>query len=383
VCALRALYSLRAICLKDELFNADRVQYLAKLFRASNASFDDSGFVKATLQKLTTLELKERIVHIASTLESFLPTHFPTAAKSIVAALPPPLDPTRTDGDFGNFIFAPLGEFVVRNGLAKKHLRLSLKTLKAITQRFSMEDSMRAFINEHTFETLAELARWSADSNYHVRRLVSEATRPLLPWSGRINIDVTAPLPLLDTLHADPTRYVTRSVANHLNDVAKSHPSLVIKTLARWKKQDKQAAAELQWMSKHALRTLVKQGHKDALEFLGFPVNPKIEIGDFSIKAPHIHAGSALEFSVTITAQRSALLVVDYVIDFRKRDGSLVPKVFKLKQIQLDKDATITLQKRHPLRADATTYRLYPGIHHLALQINGKSFGQLSFDVRL
>ncbi|PHS10301.1 MAG: hypothetical protein COA78_11495, partial [Blastopirellula sp.] len=171
--------------LKDQLFNKNRVAYLADLFHAADTQFDSAGFVRDTMKQLKRLELKERIVHITGVLENYLATNFKDAAKQIAAALPAPLDPTKTDDDFGDFIFAPLGEFVVRNGLEKKHLKLSLKTLKAITQRFSMEDAIRAFINTHPDETLGELEKWSTDKNYHVRRLVSEGTRPLLPWSGR------------------------------------------------------------------------------------------------------------------------------------------------------------------------------------------------------
>ena len=129
--------------LKDHLFNAERVQYLADRFHTANSSFDKSGFVRDTMQQLPQLELKARIVHIATSLERYLDDDFRVAAKQIVAALPQPLDPTGTDDDFGDFIFAPLDEFEVRNGLSKKHARISLKTLKEITQRFSMEDAIR------------------------------------------------------------------------------------------------------------------------------------------------------------------------------------------------------------------------------------------------
>ena len=42
---------------------------------------------------------------------------------------------------------------------------------------------------------MAELQKWATDKNYHVRRLVSEGTRPRLPWSGRLSLDAAAPLP--------------------------------------------------------------------------------------------------------------------------------------------------------------------------------------------
>ncbi len=365
--------------LKDQLFNKNRVEYLAKLFYTSDDGFNASGFVRDTMRKLKQLELKERIIHIANTLEIYLAADYRIAANQIVSALPPPLDPTKTDNDFGDFIFTPLGEFVVRNGLAKKHLTLSLETLKALTQRISMEDAIRAFINTHTKETLGELAKWSTDKNYHIRRLVSEGTRPLLPWSKRLSIDVITPLPLLDTLHDDPTRFVTRSVSNHLNDIAKTQPKLVLDALKRWRQKGNQEESELHWMSKHALRTLVKHGNSQALQFLGFKPNPKIEVAGFAIKSSEIKTGQAIEFSFTVTAMRDETLMIDYVIDFVKANGSWSPRVHKLKQLSISKGKSATVSKRHLLRANATTYTLYPGTHHVTLQINGKPFGTQSF----
>ncbi|MCA9008521.1 MAG: DNA alkylation repair protein [Planctomycetaceae bacterium] len=368
--------------LKDHLFNQDRVRYLAELFRTADSSFDAARFRRAVMKRLLKLELKERIVHIAATLEDYLDRDFRQAAQQITAALPPPLDPANTDDDFGDFIFAPLGEFVVRNGIARKYLRLSLRTLKEITQRFSMEDAIRQFINTHTNETLCELKKWSTDPNYHVRRLVSEGTRPILPWSGRLSMSPAVAIPLLDQLHADPTRYVTRSVSNHLNDISKSEPGLVFDALQRWKSEGRQNSPELHWMSKHALRTLVKQGNAQALQFLGFNSNPKIAVSQFTLMSSTIRPGQAIDFELTVQALRNELLMVDYVIDFLKANGKLSPKVHKLKQLEIQKGQTVVLRKRHLLKANATTYKLYPGTHQLTLQINGQPFGTLAFEVQ-
>jgi 3-methyladenine DNA glycosylase AlkC len=367
--------------LKDHLFNKERLEYLADLFSAADDRFEASIFVHETMLLLPKLELKQRIVHIASTLEKHLATDFRVAAKQISIALPPPLDPTKKDDDFGDFIFAPLGEFVVRNGLTKKHLNLSLATLREITQRFSMEDAIRRFINAHPQETLAVLKQWANDSNYHVRRLVSEGTRPSLPWSGRLSIDVETPISLLDQLHGDSTRYVTRSVANHLNDISKTHPPVVFSALKRWRRQGSQDPSELLWMSKHALRTLIKRGNADALTFLGFSSKPQIKITQFTLKSSRIRSGQSLEFAFSVTATRNETLMVDYVIDFVKANGKLSPRVHKLKQLSLSKGEKVVVSKRHVLKADATTYTLYPGTHRVTLQINGKSFGTRSFEV--
>lgn len=195
--------------------------------------------MREVVGKFSELELKARIAWIAEVLERYLPSDPAVAMKMIVAALPPPLDPKKTDDDFGEFILAPLGEYVVRNGLSKKYLKQSLSTLREITMRFGVEDAMRSFLNTFQNETLAAYDKWVNDKHYHVRRLVSESTRPLLPWSRRLSMDHHVPVKYLDTLYADKTRYVTRSVANHLNDISKKDVALVVETLTRWKSEEK------------------------------------------------------------------------------------------------------------------------------------------------
>lgn len=367
--------------LKDQLFNSSKVEYLAALFAAQNAQFGERKFIDRVMTKLLDLELKQRIAWIAEVLTDFLPTSFPDAAIQIVNSLPPPLDENKTDDDFGDFIFAPLGEYVVRYGKQKEQVGTSLKTLKELTKRFSMEDSLRYFIRQHPQETLKELTEWCSDRNYHVRRLVSESTRPLLPWSGRIDLTPDITLPLLDRLHSDTTRYVTRSVANHLNDIAKSQPDLVVQTLKKWQDQQRQNSDELLWMTRHALRTLVKQGHADSLLLLGFSTTPKIHCGQLRLANRTLQMGDFLDFSLEITAEGDESLVIDYAIDFVKAGGKRSVKVYKATKLKIKTGDTLTVSKKHKLHAQATTYQLYPGEHHLTIQINGQPFGRVSFDL--
>lgn len=367
--------------LKDQLFNVDTVTYLGVLFRKTASGFDSTQFVADVMKKLLNLELKERIVWIAEVLEQHLPKDFKKASQIITKALPPPLDPTKTDDDFGSFIFAPLGEYVVRNGLLKENLAVSLSVLYELTQRFSMEDAMRAFLHEFPKETLAIYKKWMKDRNYHVRRLVSESTRPFLPWSKRIGIGTKTPVVFLNTLYADKTRYVTRSVANHLNDITKEDPLLVLETLVRWRKEGKQDVQELEWMTKHALRTLIKRGNTEALKFLGYQVDIPITVEQFSLKSKKIVGGNTFTFSFDLTAREDMLLCIDYSIDFLKANGAHKPKVFSIKKTPLKKDQRISLLKNHRLLADATTFTLYKGVHRVTLQINGKKYDSLEFIV--
>ena len=333
------------------------------------------------MKKLPELELKQRIVHIAEVMASHLPEDYPTAAGFIMESLPPPLDENKTDDDFGDFIFAPLGEYVVRHGMSRENLAISFNTLRELTKRFSMEDAMRFFIREYPIESVKVLKQWSQDKNYHVRRLVSESTRPLLPWSGRISLTTDVTLPLLSILHSDPTRYVTRSVANHLNDISKDDPDLVVETIRLWQTKSTQNAKELDWMTRHALRTSIKKGHVGALKLLGFHPSPKLELGDLNIVKSKFKVGEPLQFSFDVKALRNESLVIDYVIEFIKSGGKRSSKVFKATTLQLKKGETKTVSKTHKLLAEATTYKLYPGEHRLTIQINGQTMASKPFEL--
>lgn len=365
--------------LKDALFNAEKVSYLAGLFEAAWPAFDRAGFERDVMAEMLSLELKARMTLIARVLAEYLPDNFEQAASIVVDALPEPLDPDKTDDDFGDFIFGPLGEFVAAQGL--DHFDVSMGTLKETTKRFSMEYAIRPFLNAHPARTLAVLAQWAQDENYHVRRLVSEGTRPKLPWGVKIDLGVGDAVPLLDMLYADKTRYVTRSVANHLNDIAKGDADLVVGTLARWAKEGRQDAKELDWVTRHALRSLVKQGHGGAMAALGYQENPPIEVGAMRLDASTVAIGEAVTFEVEIRATADTNLLVDYALGLVKADGKRKSKVFKLKQVSMKGGDTLVLRKTHRFKGDATTFRLYPGRSRFALQINGSTHQTVEFDL--
>lgn len=366
--------------LKDHLFNTDSVTYLVNLFVAVDSDFNKKKFVNEVVGKFPELELKARIGWITEVLAKHLPSDVGAAMKLIVAALPPPLDPTKSDDDFGRFIIAPLGEYVVQHGCTKKYLKQSLATLKQLTMRFSMEDAMRAFLNNFPTETLAEYDKWVSDKNYHVRRLVSESTRPSLPWSQKIGIDYQVPIKYLDKLHADKTRYVIRSVANHLNDISKKDAALVVTRLKRWHTEKTQNPLELDWLTRHALRTLVKQGNADALALLGYTAHTVPVVSNLVVPKK-VTAGNRLQFSFDVTSSISQNLLIDYVIDFVKLNGGTKPKVFKIKKVSALPQAVISVEKNHHLKADATTFKLNTGIHSLTIQINGQKLATAQFEV--
>lgn len=214
--------------LKDFLFNPEKVNKIAHEIKKVYPAFNQKLFVTTTLKKFPQLELKARISWIRENLKNFLPDDYRKAVNILLKALPAPNDNTLTDNDFGEFIYAPYTDFVAQYGLAPQDLSFSLNAIREMTQRFSAEDSIRYFINAHPTQTLKELLKWSRDKHYHVRRLTSEGTRPKLPWAQKINISAHQALPILNNLFYDKARYVTRSVANHMNDISKAHPDLVL-----------------------------------------------------------------------------------------------------------------------------------------------------------
>jgi 3-methyladenine DNA glycosylase AlkC len=362
--------------LKDHLFNADTVALLGGQFAAAGV-FRAEPFVRDVMARMPPLELMARIQMIAEVMADHLPRDFPAAADAISAALPPPLDPGLSDDDFGHFIHAPLGVFVENHGL-EDHRDRSLDLLAKITQRFSMEFSIRAFLNRWPDATLARMQDWAGHDHYHLRRLVSEGTRPRLPWGRAIKLDPAQTLPLLDRLHGDRARFVTRSVANHLNDLTRKTPDLVIARLQAWQDTGAQGEDELAWMRKHALRTLVKAGHRGAMQHLGYGVDVPVTVLQFAM-TPIVARGDAAEITLTLTVPQDAPLVVDYIIDFVKADGATAPKVFKLKTLAAKADKPVTLAKRHLFKEGASTFTLYPGVHRVQVQVNGQIVGAQNF----
>ena len=225
---------------------------------------------------------------------------------------------------------------------------------------------------------MARLDLWCDDDNYHVRRLVSEGTRPRLPWARNIDIAPELPIRFLDRLHADPTRYVTRSVANHMNDLSKIMPDRVVGRLRAWAQSEQQAKTEMGWITRHALRTAVKRGERAALDLLGYRAGA-LE-AKLRILTPEVALGDALRFEVDLNAPEDLPVMVDYRLRFHRPSGAS-EKVFKLKTGKLAAGKTEVFAKQHRLKGDASTFRLHPGPHAITVQVNGQDVAEAGFEL--
>ena len=365
--------------LKDHLFNTQTVAQLAAEFAAGVPGFDAQRFTDEALSGFPERELLARMEWMADCLEGQLAAEFPAMAGQLLAALPDRLDPEQSDDDFGHFIHGVHGILVARHGL-EHHRARAMEVFHAATQRFSMEFYIRAFLNRWPDETLAELAPWARDGNYHVRRLVSEGTRPRLPWAQNVGLSPEQTLPLLDVLHADSARFVTRSVANHLNDLSKIVPDQVLARLARWQAEGRQTPKELDWMSRHALRTLVKQGHAGAMAALGYCADAEVT-ARIALKERQVPIGAALLFDVILEAEQDTPVLVDYRIGFARPSGKTAEKVFKLKIAEVRGGKSLKLSKSHKLKGGASTFTLHSGAHSVIVQVNGRDVAHAAFDL--
>jgi 3-methyladenine DNA glycosylase AlkC len=326
----------------------------------------DTRTLRGLAPRLSPLELKDRVRLVRDTLREILPPSYPRALAILLEVAQRP--------SLKGFDLWPITEFVQAYGL--EDFDRSLDALRLLTQRFTAEFALRPFLKVHHARTFAVLGLWAQDANAHVRRAASEGSRPRLPWGERVPALMEDPGPglaVLEKLRFDPEIFVRRSVANHLNDIAKDHPAIVIDTLRRWSRDAPATQrSDVTWLVKHALRGLIKKGDPGALALIGVRQRADVVLRKFALARRTVRVGDALEFGFTLesTSRRSQRLVVDYVVHFVTASGRHGARVFKLKTFELPAGARVSLSKAHSLRP-ITTRTYYPGEHRLEIQING------------
>ncbi|MFM2415990.1 MAG: hypothetical protein RL385_713, partial [Pseudomonadota bacterium] len=177
--------------------------------------------------------------------------------------------------------------------------------------------------------TLTDLRACANDKSSHVRRWVSEDTRPYLPWGTRVPALVREPshgLALLELLRGDPSLYVRTSLANHLNDVSKLDAEAALSTVRRWLAD---GVPRAEWIAHRALRGLVKAGHAGALAAFGVDTRTSARVTRFQLATSSVRVGEQLALEATIAGETSERLVVDYGVLFPGARDRVSRKVFK------------------------------------------------------
>ncbi|MDR1284460.1 MAG: DNA alkylation repair protein [Opitutaceae bacterium] len=365
-----------------EMFNAKRFRFVASELARIDPQFSPRRFLALALRDLDGLSLMQRLRRMTECLHGTLTAATDTGRngqggrnyRQVIGILRQ-LAPCIGHG----FVSLVLPDYVGLYGHAPDDFEVSMDALKFFTPFGSSEFAVREFLRRDLARTLAVMETWSRDSDEAVRRLASEGCRPRLPWSFRLEALVADPspvAPILENLRADPSLYVRKSVANHLNDITKDHPEWVLARIKGWPAENPHTV----WIVKRALRTLIKKGDRRALAVIGAGDRAQVRVSDFRVEPRRVALGGriALSFRLESTARRGQRLVVDYAIHYVKKSGGASPKVFKLKELTLGPGETAAITRGQSIR-DFTTRTHHPGLHAVEILVNGESLARSGF----
>ena len=363
-------------------FSGQLVTRLAREIARVHPAFAVRAFTNDASHGLDALELLDRGRHIANALGRHLPPAYPEALEVLLRSLGPEHATDELIGvGMAPFFYLPHTLFVAERGL--EHFDLSMRAQYELTKRFSAEGSIRPYIAKNPERAMAFLLKWAADTNPHVRRLVSEGTRLRLPWAPRVawlDQNPERVLALLERLKDDPTTMVRRSVANNLNDLGKVRPELLIRTAGAWLEE---ASPERRSLVGHALRSAVKRGDTNALALLGYGQTPDVTLEAVLFTPRRVRIGGrvAMTFGLKSTSRRQQQLLVDVAVHFVKARGVGAPKVFKLGRVSLAPRERIELKATFSLAVHSTRVPR-PGPHAVDVVVNGRAIRAGAFDVR-
>lgn len=371
-----------------ELLNADVVKtigmILAKTSKQCGVNFSRENFEKSVVPELPSLELRQRVSAITDAADKCLPESFDTFSAVMLRALHPSEDTARDKIEFGidglsGMALWPFTELVAQRTLQSDRPEEGLSLLKEQTKRATAEFAIRPIIERYPDLSFKTLMDWTKDENRHVRRLVSEGTRPRLPWGKQLKFLIADPepiMPLLQALRDDREEYVRRSVANNLNDIAKDHAGRVAWIASRWLTD---ADRNRRRLVKHACRTLIKNGDKGALSAFGYHEIAGLQV-DLSVETPTVVFGETLEFKLTLANLPAGHnVMIDYAIHFVKANGSLAAKVFKWKDFS-STDVSLSTARKHAIKP-ITTRKYYPGKHLIEIIVNGVPMARGEFEL--
>ena len=362
-----------AEALKDR-YSKKFYAHISEVFKETLPAFDEKKFVKKIFSKAWgDFELKDRMKHTSSVLHDFLPENFAQSSKLIIKTCKE--FQKRAYNDYGlEFMFFP--DYVETYGIDDP--KSSFKVMEQITELTSCEFAIRPFIIKYPKKAMEQMLEWSKHKNLHVRRLASEGSRPRLPWAIALPAfkkDPKPTLPILENLKMDDSEYVRRSVANHLNDISKDHPDVLLKIAKKWKGKSDETDAII----KHASRTLFKAGDPRIMAFYGLDTKG-VEVNQFEVTTPKIKIGDYVNFSFTVSTQKKKYLRLEYAIHFLMKNGKLSKKVFKISEKNYSAQSETRVNKAHSFKV-ISTRNYNKGIHAVSIIVNGVAFGQKEFEL--
>lgn len=340
--------------------------------------FDTDSFLIAIYNdSWDNKELKQRMRHITHCLKTHLTNDLKINVEILVDLIPI-LKQKDFRPDNLEFIFLP--DFVEIYGI--DNYDISIWAFEEITKFVSCEFAVRPFIINHPGKMMQQMMVWSKHEHHMVRRLATEGCRPRLPWAMALpdlKKDPSPILPILEKLKDDDSETVRRSVANNMNDISKDNPEIVMKLAKRWKGK----SAEVDWVVKHACRTLLKQGIPEVMRLFGFGKVNTIKLEKFKIITPKISIGEDLKFSFILTNSddQDCKIRLEYGIYYQKANGSLSRKVFKISEREYSSESSTEIVRKQPFKI-ITTRKLHTGLHQVSLIVNGVEMDKRDFQLK-
>lgn len=358
-----------------EIYSIAWIQNLSSIVSQIDEKINPREIQKKILESpWEDYELKERINRIADVFLLFWEGSIVTLEPKLYALI----QCLRQNGvnDF-NFPYIFINDLVTKSGL--NDFETSMRVLEQTTVFSSAEFAIRHYYQNYFDKTLKQMIEWSTHKEAFVRRLASEGSRPILPWGiGIPNIKKSPEihLPILENLWDDENEIVRRSVSNHLNDISKIQPDLVIQFCKRKFGRSESLDKNL----KHALRGLLKKGNHTALSFFEYDTKWKPRELQFNLKKKKIKIGDSLEFEIYFVnpSRRENKIRIEYRIDFLLANGKYGSKVFQLGEKTIGPTEEVTILKSHSFRL-ITTRKFYAGKHKLGLIINGNELVSVPF----
>ncbi|WP_280770175.1 DNA alkylation repair protein [Salipaludibacillus daqingensis] len=339
------------------------------LSKHSKSTFDIDHFENIVFQKdWNQLEFKQRVRRISTAMYETLPKEYEDALKVLHEVAP------HFEGLAG-IIFPDYVELYGRNDWD-----LSMKALEEFTKFSTSEFAIRPFLLMDEKKVLEQVFIWMKSQNEHVRRFASEGCRPKLPWGQSVPSFKKNPFPLipmLENLIEDESIYVRKSVANHLNDISKTHPHIIIDLIKKWLGKNERT----DWILRHASRTLLKQGNKDVLQLFGYETSEFIHVDELNLSTKSITIGDQLHFCFTITTDSTTKIRLEYAIDYVKKNGKRNKKTFKISESTINQGHSKKYDKRQSFK-NMTTRTHYPGLHTLSIIVNGAVKNSINFNLR-
>jgi len=352
------------------LYNKPLIKNIGNEISKHYKTFDTTAFSHSVFDKhWQNKELKQRMHHIAECLHAHLPSNY----KKAIKILKPVAE------KFEGFEYMFFQDYAECYGLGD--FDTSIDALEHFTKYASSEFAVRAFILQDEKRMMKQMRLWAKSNNHHVRRLASEGCRPRLPWAIALPSFKNNPapiLPLLKSLMNDDSKYVRRSVANNLNDIAKDNPHIVID----WAQQWLHKTPQIDKLIKHACRTLLKQGHQQTLALFGYAEVKHVDVLHFKLQST-IKMGEKLHFSFALSSQKNKLgrCRLEFAIAFVKKNGTLSRKVFKISEA--DYFVQEEWVEKYFSFKPISTRQYYAGEHQLTLVINGVDQQTKTFNLTL